>query len=253
MAEDNPVNQEVAKAMLSRLGLNTVIAHDGKQAVDLIRNHHYDIILMDCQMPVMDGFEATAQIRQQLNKIPIIALTANATEDDRTQCLNAGMDDFLSKPYTLDQLQQKILQWLPQEKGNPMNTEKSKSMAIKPDSSTVPVLNPVRLEQIRELDPTGESNLLQKILQAFLDSADNSLQQLELAILHNDTESLRQSAHTLKSSSGNIGAESLSAIFKQLEIDGRSGELTRAKALQENMRSHYQSVVAEIRKILTPS
>lgn len=253
LAEDNPVNQEVAKAMLSRLGLNTVIAHDGKQAVDLVREHHYDIILMDCQMPVMDGFEATTQIRQQLNMIPIIALTANATEDDRTQCLNAGMDDFLSKPYSLDQLQQKILQWLPQEKGNPMNTEKSKSVAIKSDTSTAPALNPVRLEQIRELDPTGESNLLQKILQAFLESADNSLLQLELAILHNDAESLRQSAHTLKSSSGNIGAESLSAIFKQLEIDGRVGELTRAKALQENMRSQYQSVVTEIRKILTAS
>lgn len=253
LAEDNPVNQEVAKAMLSRLGLNTVIAHDGKQAVDLIRNHHYDIILMDCQMPVMDGFEATAQIRQHLNKIPIIALTANATEDDRTQCLNAGMDDFLSKPYTLDQLQQKILQWLPQEKGNPMNTENSEPVAIESENNTASALNPIRLEEIRELDPTGGGSLLQKILQAFLESADSGLRQLEQAILNNDAEGLRQSAHALKSSSGNIGAESLSAIFKQLEIDGRSGELTRAKALQENMRSHYQSVVAEIRKILTPS
>lgn len=253
LAEDNPVNQEVAKAMLSRLGLDTIVAHDGKQAVDLIRDNQYDIILMDCQMPVMDGFEATAQIRQQLNKIPIIALTANATEDDRTQCLNAGMDDFLSKPYSLDQLQQKILQWLPTKKGNPMNTENSESIAIKSGAYTAPALNPVRLEEIRELDPTGGCSLLQKILQAFLESADIGLQQLEQAILNNDPEGLRQSAHALKSSSGNIGAESLSAIFKQLEIDGHTGELMRAKALQENMHSHYQSVITEIRKILTPS
>lgn len=253
LAEDNPVNQEVAKAMLSRLGLDTVIAHDGKQAVDLIRNNHFDIILMDCQMPVMDGFEATARIRQQFNKIPIIALTANATENDRIQCLKVGMDDFLSKPYSLDQLQQKLLQWLPTKKGNPMNTENSEPVAIESENNTASALNPIRLEEIRELDPTGGSSLLQKILQAFLESADNGLRQLEQAILNNDAEGLRQSAHALKSSSGNIGAESLSAIFKQLEIDGHAGELTRAKALQENMRLHYQCVTTEIRKILTPS
>ncbi|PSJ18595.1 response regulator [Nitrosomonas supralitoralis] len=253
LAEDNPVNQEVAKAMLSRLGLDTTIAQDGKQAVDLIRNNHYDIILMDCQMPVMDGFEATTQIRQQPCKTPIIALTANATENDRTLCLNAGMDDFLSKPYSLNQLQQKILQWFPKEKDNPMNTEESEPVAIKSANNITPALNPARLNEIRELDPTGGSSLLQKILQAFLESADNGLQQLEQAILNNDSESLRQAAHALKSSTGNIGAESLSAIFKQLEIDGHAGELTRAKALQEIMHAHYQNVITEIRKILTPT
>lgn len=117
LAEDNLVNQEVAQVMLAELGMQTIVAQDGKQAVDLILSHRCDLVLMDCQMPVMDGYEATRIIRQRLGyEIPIIALTANVTEEDRQRCLTAGMDDFLSKPYSIAQLQQKISPWLPKEK-----------------------------------------------------------------------------------------------------------------------------------------
>ncbi|MBS0423432.1 MAG: response regulator [Proteobacteria bacterium] len=253
VAEDNPVNQEVAKAMLIRLGMETTIASDGKRAVELIYNNPFDIVLMDCQMPVMDGFEATSQIRKQFSDIPIIALTANATEDDRNRCLNAGMNDFLSKPYSIDQLQQKISNWLSQEKSNLPNTVKSKPIEIKHEANTMPALNPIRLNQIRELDSSGGDDLLHKILQAFLDSAEANVLQLEQAILNSDADGLRQSAHALKSSSGNIGAENLSTIFKQLEADGRSGDITHAKTLQADMQQQYQSVIAEIKKILNVS
>lgn len=253
VAEDNPVNQEVAKAMLARLGMETAIANDGKHAVELAYNNRYDIILMDCQMPVMDGFEATAQIRKQFSDIPIIALTANATEDDRNHCLNAGMNDFLSKPYSIDQLQQKIMNWLSKEKSSRLNAVKSETVAIKPELNAMPALNPTRLNQIRELDSSGGDGLLHKILQAFLESAETNVHQLEQAIVKSDADGLRQTAHALKSSSGNIGAESLSAIFKQLEADGRSGEFTHAKSLQADMQQQYQSVIAEIEKILNPS
>ncbi|MBS0300335.1 MAG: response regulator [Proteobacteria bacterium] len=253
VAEDNPVNQEVAKAMLARLGMETTIANDGKHAVELVYNHPYDIILMDCQMPVMDGFEATSQIRKRFSDIPIIALTANATEDDRTHCLNAGMNDFLSKPYSIDQLQQKITDWLAKGKSNLPNAVKLEAVEIKHEDNAMPALNPARLNQIRELDSSGGDSLLHKILQAFLDSAETNVRQLEQAILNSDADGLRQTAHALKSSSGNIGAESLSAIFKQLEADGRSGELVHAKTLQANMQQQYQCVIAEIRELLTPS
>lgn len=253
VAEDNPVNQEVAKAMLARLGMETAIANDGKHAVELAYNNRYDIILMDCQMPVMDGFEATAQIRKQFSDIPIIALTANATEDDRNHCLNAGMNDFLSKPYSIDQLQQKIMNWLSKEKSSRLNAVKLETVAIKPELNAMPALNPTRLNQIRELDSSGGDGLLHKILQAFLESTETNVHQLEQAIVKSDADGLRQTAHALKSSSGNIGAESLSAIFKQLEADGRSGEFTHAKSLQADMQQQYQSVIAEIEKILNPS
>ncbi len=253
VAEDNPVNQEVAKAMLSKLGMETTIAADGKHAVELVYSNPFDIILMDCQMPVMDGFEATSKIREQFGDIPIIALTANATEGDRTRCLNAGMNDFLSKPYSIDQLQQKISDWLSKEKSNLLNAVKSEHVEIEHEANAMPALNPIRLNQIRELDSSGGDGLLHKILQAFLESAEANVYQLEQAILNSDADGLRQTAHALKSSSGNIGAESLSAIFKQLEADGRSQELAHAKIMQANMRQEYQSVITEIRKILNPS
>ena len=254
LAEDNPVNQEVAKAMLAKLGLNTVVAHDGKQALDLIQINQYDLILMDCQMPNMDGFEATARIRQQFGAThTIIALTANATEDDRKRCIEGGMNDFLSKPYTIDQLRQKIHHWLSKGKNNSMNAVKSETVEPAPETNAKPALNPIWLGQIRELDTTGGNVLLHKILQAFLESAPNNMRQIEQAIINGDADTLRQSAHALKSSSGNIGAENLSALLKQLEADGRTRELSHAETLQESLRQHYQQALAEINQILNPS
>lgn len=251
LAEDNPVNQEVAKEMLTKLGMQTIIAQDGKQAIDLIRNHRCDIVLMDCQMPVMDGYEATNVIRQQLGyRIPVIALTANVTEDDRQRCLNAGMDDFLSKPYSIGQLQQKISQWLPEEKNNSKNAVESGPSEKALQNDTALALNPARLHQIRELGSSGGNALLIRILQAFLESADTYMRQIELAILNGDTNSLRQAAHALKSSSGNIGAENLSATLKQLELHGKTENITQARMLQENLHRQYQQVITEVKKTL---
>ncbi len=253
LAEDNVVNQEVAKAMISKLGLEMDIANNGKEALDLVSKNNYGIILMDCQMPVMDGFEATSQIRKQLddnNQLPIIALTANASENDRTNCLNVGMNDFLSKPYSIAQLQKVIMQWLPIEKTSLMDNIKSEVNEITPNAGNAPVLNPVLLDQIRSLDPSGGAELINKILHAFLNSADDQMQKLEDAFLNEDADSLGRIAHSLKSSSANIGAKSLSEMFKKLEAHGRAGELAHAKALQANMFQHYQHVLTEIRGIL---
>lgn len=252
LAEDNPVNQSVAKAMLTKLGLETEIAQNGKQALDLAAMHQYDIILMDCQMPVMDGFEATSLIRKQHKNnvwLPIIAVTANASENDHTQCLNAGMDDFLSKPYSLDQLQKILLRWLPKEKIDLMKTTTAITKTMS-EASDVSLLNPVLLNQIQSLDATGGHKLVHKILRAFLESADGYIHQLEQAIVNGDADGIRRSAHTLKSSSANIGAESLSALFKQLEAYGQSGELAHAELLSEGLKQHYQQVIIEIRKML---
>ena len=163
------------------------------------------------------------------------------------------MNDFLSKPYTIDQLRQKIHHWLSKEKHNPMNAVKSQLVELATETNAIPALNPIWLGQIRELDTTGGDVLLHKILQAFLESAPNNMHQLEQAITNGDADSLRQSAHALKSSSGNIGAENLSALLKQLEADGRTGELSHAKSLQESLRQHYQQAITEINKILNLS
>jgi CheY-like chemotaxis protein len=116
LVEDNPVNQAVGVAMLRRLGVECVLAADGAQAVQRVREAVFDIVLMDCQMPVMDGFEATAQIRRlpgrRGEQLPIVALTANTMPDDEQRCLAAGMDAFLAKPYTLATLHAMVSRWL---------------------------------------------------------------------------------------------------------------------------------------------
>ena len=252
LAEDNLVNQEVAKAMLAKLGFKVDIANDGQQALDFINKQRYDIILMDCQMPVMDGFEATTQIRKQYgHTIPIVALTANATEDDRNHCIEAGMDDFLSKPYTLNQLNEVLTKWQTKNESNQaiMMTEPGnpKENSISPK---LPLLNPVLLDQIRSLDPSHGSELVNKILHAFLESAEGYVQLLNQAFLDNDAETIRKTAHTLKSSSANIGAEALSTVFKQIEAYGKSGELTLAESLRSEMLTLYQQVIIEVKVIL---
>ncbi len=115
LVEDNPVNQQVASAMLEKLGLQITLAANGQEAVDLAQKSDFDLILMDIQMPIMDGYTATAIIRQysdNLQQIPIIALTANAMFDDQQKCLDAGMNDFLSKPFMLAQLKIVLEHWL---------------------------------------------------------------------------------------------------------------------------------------------
>ena len=125
--EDNPTNLEVAKGMLESLHCEALEAVDGLEAVHQVRRGGVDVVLMDCQLPVMDGFAATEAIRSWeaehgiLNPIPIIALTADALEGDRERCLKAGMDDYLTKPLTVEELHQKLDQWL-NDHGQPVES-----------------------------------------------------------------------------------------------------------------------------------
>ena len=113
LVEDNRVNQMVASGMLRKLGHQVTIRENGEQALEYLRNHSCDLVLMDCQMPVMDGFEATRKLRgmRGLDHIPVIAVTANAMEGDREQCLNAGMNDYLTKPYSIEAMREILERW----------------------------------------------------------------------------------------------------------------------------------------------
>ena len=136
LAEDNPVNQKVAKNVVERLGLSVDLANDGKQAVEAVVNGTYDVVLMDCQMPAMDGFQATRAIRrieksQNLKRVPIIAVTANAMEGDREHCLEVGMDDYLAKPFKQRILRDLLARWLPEEAtGRPVVAALDRSGAV---------------------------------------------------------------------------------------------------------------------------
>ncbi len=250
LAEDNPVNQDVARSMLDRLGLTVDIANDGREALALLARHRYDVILMDCHMPVMDGYQATAAIRarQVGPRIPIVALTANAMEGDRDQCLAVGMDDYLAKPYTRTQLAQTLGRWL---KTSPPAAA-ARPVVVEPAPQTDPAgtLNLTFLEQMRELDPDGGMGVARHILRVYLESTSPLVEQIAQAIALGDAEKLRHTAHSLKSSSANVGAHTLSGLFKQLETQGRDGKLGEAKATYTLARLEYARAVNEIRLLL---
>ncbi len=252
LVEDNRLNQAVAEAMLSKLGLKWSVAGDGLEAVELVREQDFDLVLMDCQMPVMDGYEAAAEIRRSPPKpgprLPIIALTANAMQGDERKCRDAGMDDFLAKPYTLTSLRTTLARWLP-------NGGKAQTPAA-PERSTAPAAPPKEainldvLESLRELDASGGMDLAKELFRIFLETAPQCLAQVETSILAGDSKGLGQAAHALKSSAANVGAETLSQYYHQLEKLGREGRIDEARELVDRVRQEHQRAVARLREIL---
>ena len=278
VAEDNPVNQEVALALLENLGCRVELANDGREALAALERQPFDLVLMDCQMPVLDGFAATAAWRQRestaaARRVPIIALTADVIKGVRERCRAAGMDDYLSKPFEQAQLVAILECWLPAA-GNvaprPPVATSATSTPLQPSvadsvaSRTVaallttplpaPLLSPTdspldlrALSQIRALQRPGQPSVLGKIIGLYLDSTPALLQQLREAVAAGDGEALRQAAHSLKSSSANLGAMPLAALCKELEQRGWERRLEDAAALLREVDSHY----ARVREALT--
>ena len=220
LAEDNPVNQEVAMAMLQGFGCSVDIAQNGREALQAVELKPYDLVLMDCMMPEMDGYTATAEIRRrqntgQLPHFPIIALTANAIEGDREKCLIAGMDDYLAKPFRAESLRRLIKSWV---KATATITSDSAEPAITAES----VINEAALEAIRTLDPNGGNELLQRVITLYISSADTLLQALEQAWATGNFDAIRSASHTLKSSSHQVGAIGLAELCREVENEARN-------------------------------
>ncbi len=274
LVEDNPVNQEVAGATLRRLGCRVSVSAGGDEAVTAATSGSYDIILMDCQMPDIDGHEATRRIRaweaRQASRglaprrIPIIALTANAMRGSREACLAAGMDDFISKPFGRPALQVALEHWSSAARSlQPARSDALQALerrlqgeADQAGSATgaapAPAgsINLELLDQWRDLDPCGSGKLAREILQIYLDSTGALLSQVEQAIAGGDAEALRRAAHSLKSSSANVGADTLSGLFKTLESLGKESKIDQAGALFDTTRREYEKVGNEIRALL---
>ena len=236
VAEDNPVNKEVALIMLESFGLNVDTAEDGQEALDASILVPYDLILMDMQMPVMDGLEATRQIRireaiEQVIKAPIVALTANAVEGDMERCIGAGMDGYLSKPFSKAQLFDIIEPWLiTPRKASIVSKQVSNDSEIqvneaKPEQYLEQIPIEVKaLKAIAALDEDNGDEIVNKIIKLFLGSLDKEIELLVANPVHN-VEKIRAIAHSLKSSCANVGAQHLSALCKRLEqaVSDQSG------------------------------
>lgn len=200
-------------------------------------------------MPVMDGYQATAAIRRlpqaTARRLPIVALTANAMQGDRQKCHEAGMDDFLAKPYGLEQLRTVLGRWLPT-----VNIAAAPEQAPTQDDPAEHALNPKVLASLRELDPDGGTALVRQIMQTFLDSSRERIEQLERAVAANDASGVAQAAHALKSSAANVGAVQLSDLFRQLEMLGRSERADEARAQLEPMRQAYARATTAMRDFM---
>ncbi|MBL0086687.1 MAG: response regulator [Ideonella sp.] len=255
LVEDNPINQGVAKAMLGKLGLQWQLANDGAEAVDQVRETDFDLVLMDCQMPVMDGYQATAAIRalpagRGLN-LPIVALTANAMQGDEQICLDAGMNAFLAKPYTLAALHATLAGWL---RGSG-DVVASPPAAVSPGAAarndgSGPAINPAAIETLRELDEPGSTELVTQLVSSFLKSADGNLERVAAALAEGNAKAWAQAAHSLKSSAANLGADALAGCYRELEKCGREGRIDDARSLLEPTRREQQRALLELRELL---
>ncbi len=280
VAEDNLVNQEVARGLLESLGCEVDIVTTGHEVLSALERASYDVIFMDCQMPDLDGFATTKAIRMREHMtqtgedslslhtsslsfhVPIIALTANATDENREQCLAVGMDDYLSKPFTQEQLRGLLLHWLPTssarnrytngaQKKNAEFHDKMEEPQVQPPlrrdfSSSISVLDPKALENICVLQRPGAPDLLRKVILHYLASAPQLLQILQDAIPRGDYLTVRETAHSLKSSSANLGALTVAALSRDLEIMGQQQSLDMAMRVLAATEAAYQSARVEL-------
>lgn len=226
LVEDTPFNQEIAQEILKRVDVQVTIAANGEEGLEALRKACFDLVLMDVQMPVMDGFEATRRIRNQLGlkDLPVVAMTANAMKGDRKKCLDAGMNDYVSKPVDQQQLYRTLLAWTGRDNGGAEGegveggrAEETDASPGKAPSEARPVAAPVLdLAGARE-QLAGDENLLQKLLRRFREEQMTTIDRMVDAFDAGDSETTYRMAHSLRGVAASIGALRLAAVAAELE------------------------------------
>jgi CheY-like chemotaxis protein/HPt (histidine-containing phosphotransfer) domain-containing protein len=226
LAEDNKVNQKLALRLLEKMGYAANVANDGVEAVAAVGSAHYDLVLMDVQMPEMDGLEATRRIIELHGdaRPRIVALTADAMQDDRERCLAAGMDDYLTKPI------------------RPAELAEALERSAQPPAS---VLEPGVLDRLLETTG-GDPEFVGVLLETFAEEAPALLEELRGALSADDAETARRAAHTLKSNAATFGATALAALCAELEARARDGDLSNGPQFVQRIEESYASVEAEL-------
>ena len=251
VVDDVEINQQVAVDLLQYLGCKVDSVSNGKLAVDVVSRKLYDLIFMDCQMPVMNGYRATAAIRSMetskvlQKRIPIIGLTGSSQKEDRDKCLSAGMDDHISKPFVLNEVVRILEHW---SSGNSAQQTKDTSMAgdrnekgdqeQSPDkySKRMEAKNPPPIDRrvihtLQSLQIEGEPDVLSKIINIYLTGSDPLIDELREAHGAKDFEKVQNVAHSLKSSSANVGAMALSELCNDIEVACKHNAVDKSTAL----------------------
>ncbi len=269
VVEDNLVNQTLTARLLERLGFLVDVAAGGQEALDALTHQTYDAILMDCQMPGMDGFEATAAIRERergaqggprSRHVPIIAVTANAMQGDRERCLAAGMDDYLSKPVRSSELQLALQRWIPspgqRQSGGP--AAQTRRITRGAGESEAPGSRSARSDiGASFFDPQavldnigGDEEFLRQLLRMFLARSSHMVQEIASAVEQRDARRLEQSAHRLKGTAANLCARTLALLASQLEAMGHSRRLEETRPLIPELREAVTLLTDEMERLL---
>jgi two-component system sensor histidine kinase/response regulator len=262
LAEDNPVNREVAIEMLRGIGCDVDAVEQGQEAVEAVQARRYDLVLLDCQMPQMDGFAASQAIRAGERgsslHVPIVALTASAMKGDRERCLESGMDDYLSKPFTQATLQDIVCRWAAAG-DRPIRTA-----TVNPDSGAVPgvkdvqgtvmrmgpkagvrsneaggVLDRAAIQALRSFNHPSGPDVFRRLITVYLKSSMVTMAVLRDAVAQSNAAAIFQAAHGLKSSSAMFGGRRFADLLKQLEAAGQSGMLEPVEALLASAEMEY--------------
>ena len=245
VVEDNLVNQEVARAMLKSLGYEARVAGDGNEALDAMSLESFELILMDCHMPGLDGYDTTEEIRRQeasstsARRIPIVALTADALESNRELCADCGMDDYVSKPFTQEQLKRVLTRWL----SDAGSTSRIKGHGNFSKNSALASTDHQALDEIRNLDPSGGDDFLRDIVLSFCASSTKLMLKLRSAVAEHDSDAIRHIAHSLKGASAQIGAKLLASLCESLVSSGKNDDFDNARILFEQAAIEHAAVI----------
>ncbi len=246
LAEDALINQKLMVAILGRLGYRPKVAANGRQVLEALQRQSYDIILMDVQMPEMDGLQATRHIRQTYadgQRPRIIALTANALKEDRDVCLAAGMDDYLSKPVDIGKLQTALQRWGRHGAEPPPGPA---SAAVERPPAGDADMDEAVLAELRQLQNEGRPTLIHDLLATFRGDAPQHLAAMRSAAAEGDSPRLRTSAHCLKGAAASLGARRLAALCLELEQKGQAGNVANVVPLLAEVEQHLAQACAAL-------
>jgi signal transduction histidine kinase/DNA-binding NarL/FixJ family response regulator len=240
LVEDSWMNQQVALGMLEQLGYEADLATDGREALEAIEHNGYAAVLLDCQMPEMDGFQMAAELRRREAQsgrpaVPIIAMTASAMQADRERCLASGMNDHLAKPVRVAELSATLARWL--------------AVAPGPQPSAADVLDPAALAEVARLQRPGRPNLVAAIVERFREEAPRRVEALRDALLLGDAAALAEHAHSLKGDSRRIGGVEVGQLCAEIEALGRSGSVAEAAELVNALDAAVERLCAALQSV----
>ncbi|MEO0436455.1 MAG: ATP-binding protein, partial [Pseudomonadota bacterium] len=249
IAEDMEINQQIISAMLKTLNIEYRVVHNGKEATDLASKIDFDVIFMDCQMPVLDGYSATKRIRRyesehEARRVPIVALTAGNSAAETRLCMEAGMDTVVNKPFTIADIERALADYVdPSQVGNTPTIQSKKSGK----SNTRTLINDEVLDSLLSIAGPNVGEFLDSLLSGFENQIGEKLSELGVALERDDCELVRTTAHAIKSMSANIGAEILKERFALVEQEASKGKIRFDNSRVESTKLKVEQFISQAR------